>query len=206
VVTPLSRLLLLGTLPGVVVGAVVRVRFLSGEHAFSLAAAVVLAAVGLWLVVGAQRIPPRRRNLTRRGRRMICAVALGVGVVGGVYGIGGGSLLAPILIATGLSAYEVAPATLAATFVTSVVGIASYQILQLTQHGSIAPDWPLGAFLGIGGFCGSYLGARLQRHLPETALRRLLGVIACLVAARYVETAVATSRTQRDAAVPTYIA
>lgn len=39
------------------------------------------------------------------------ALALVVGVVGGIYGIGGGSLLAPILIALGFSVHEVAPAT-----------------------------------------------------------------------------------------------
>ena len=51
-----------------------------------------------------------------------------------------------------------------------------------------APE-ALGAFLGAGGFLGSYLGARLQSHLPERALRRLLGSIACVVAARYIRTA-----------------
>jgi len=30
-------------------------------------------------------------------------------VVGGIYGIGGGSLLAPVLIAAGFSAYEARP-------------------------------------------------------------------------------------------------
>jgi Sulfite exporter TauE/SafE len=54
----------------------------------------------------------------------------------------------------------------------------------------LAPDWVLGAFLGAGGFAGSYLGARLQRHLPERTLRRLLGLIACLVAVRYVQTSI----------------
>jgi uncharacterized membrane protein YfcA len=96
----------------------------------------------------------------------------------------GGSLLAPVLLALGFSAYEVAPATLTATFLTSIGGIATYQILQATHGGAIAPDWALAAFLGAGGFLGSYLGARLQRHLPERSLRRLLGLIACLVAAR----------------------
>jgi uncharacterized protein len=199
--TPLTALLMLGTLPGVVIGSVVRVEFLSGERAFAVAAAGVLGAIGLWLVVGAQRLPPRPRELTSRARRAIWAVSLAVGVVGGIYGIGGGSLLAPILIGTGLSAYEVAPATLGATFVTSVVGIISYQFLQLAHHGSIAPDWSLGVFLGLGGFVGSYCGARLQHRLPESSLRRLLGVIACLVAARYVQTAATTSRDQRGEAI-----
>jgi len=39
------------------------------------------------------------------------------------------------LILSGYTVYEVAPATLAATFLTSIAGIATYQLLQfLHQH------------------------------------------------------------------------
>jgi uncharacterized membrane protein YfcA len=56
---------------------------------------------------------------------------------------------------------------------------------------------------GLGGFAGSYAGARLQRRLPETSLRRLLGLIACLVAARYAQTAIQqpSSRTPAPALI-----
>jgi hypothetical protein len=60
--------------------------------------------------------------VTRRSRALVWALSLAVGTVGGLYGIGGGSLLAPILLAAGLSAYDVAPATLPATFLTSMRG------------------------------------------------------------------------------------
>jgi len=184
---PLTRLLVLGTLPGVVLGAVIRVELLSGTRAFELVAAGVLFPLGLWLLVGAQRLPPRERELSGRARVAIWGLSLVVGTVGGIYGIGGGSILAPILLACGYSAYEVAPATLTATFLTSLVGVSAYQVLQLTQGGSIAPDWMLGLWVGAGGFIGSYLGARLQSRLPERSLRRLLGLIACVIAARYGE-------------------
>lgn len=59
-------------------------------------------------------MPRQPPNSTRRLRFATWALALLVGVVGGIYGIGGGSLLAPILIAFGSSVYEVAPATLTA--------------------------------------------------------------------------------------------
>lgn len=185
----LTGLLVAGTLPGVIAGAVIRVELLSGGRAFELVVAGVLLPLGLWLALGSQRIPRERPALSRRARCAIWSLSLVVGTVGGIYGVGGGSLLAPILIAAGFSAYEVAPATLTATFLTSIVGIITYQILQTTHGGAIAPDWALGAFLGAGGFIGSYLGARLQSRLPERNLRRLLGVIACVVAARYVQTA-----------------
>lgn len=184
---PLTRLLVAGTLPGVVAGAVIRVEWLSDSRSFTYVAAAVLMPLGLWLALGSQRMP--RKQPRETGRSLIWALALVVGVVGGIYGIGGGSLLAPILIAFGFSVYEVAPATIAATFITSVAGIATYQLLQLSHGGAIAPQWGLGLCLGVGGFAGSYCGARLQSRIPERSLRRLLGVIACLVAARYFQTA-----------------
>jgi len=190
---PLTRVLIAGTLPGVVAGAILRVEVFSGSRSFTVIAALVLLPLGLWLLVGAQNLARPRPEPTTRHRRMTCLLAVIVGIIGGIYGIGGGSILAPILIAVGYSVYEVAPATLAATFLTSIAGICTYQALQLTHSGAIAPQWVLGAFLGAGGFAGSYCGARLQRRLPERSLRRLLGLIACLVAARYLQTAFSPS-------------
>ena len=93
-----------------------------------------------------------------------------------------------------------APATLLATFLTSIVGIATFAVLQVTQGGAIAPEWILGISMGLGGFLGSYAGARLHSRLPEASLRRLLGLIACLVAARYTQTAIQhSSRTPAPA-------
>ncbi|HWD75572.1 MAG TPA: sulfite exporter TauE/SafE family protein [Solirubrobacteraceae bacterium] len=193
---PLARRLVAGTLPGVVAGAILRVEVFSGQRGFTLIAGLVLLPLGLWLLVGAQSIARPRPAPTPRHRHATWLLALVVGTIGGLYGIGGGSLLAPILIALGYSVYEVAPATLAATFLTSVAGIATYQVLQAIHGGTIAPQWILGIWLGAGGFAGSYCGARLQQRLPERNLRRLLGLIACIVAARYLQTA-ATSTTSR---------
>ena len=198
--SPLTTLLIAGTLPGVIAGAVIRVEFLSDSRAFLFVAAGVLLSLGLWLTLGGQRIAPTRPAPSRRAGAWISALALLVGTVGGIYGIGGGSLLAPILLLAGFSAYEVAPATLAATFVTSIVGVAAYQALQLTHGGSIAPEWALGAWIGAGGFAGSYLGARLQRRLPEATIRRLLGLLACVIAARYFQQAVTDTPPQARAA------
>jgi uncharacterized membrane protein YfcA len=85
------------------------------------------------------------------------------------------------------------------TFLTSLAGIATYQVLQLSHGGTVAPEWVLGAFLGAGGFAGAYCGARLQSRLPERSLRRLLGCVACLVAVRYFQTAI----TERSTPQPT---
>ncbi|MGE0029131.1 MAG: sulfite exporter TauE/SafE family protein [Thermoleophilia bacterium] len=196
---PLTWLLVAGTLPGVVAGAVIRVELLPGERATAVVAAVVLLPLGMWLLA-ARPVEPRRGPPGPAARRLIPAVAVVVGVVGGLYGIGGGSLLAPILLAAGMSAYEVAPATLASTFLTSIAGIATFEGLQVAQGGVVGPDWALGLFLGAGGFVGSYAGARMQRRMPETAIRRLLGVLACAIAVRYLVAAATSDAPVRTAA------
>lgn len=179
---PLARLLMAGTVPGVVVGALVRVYVLPGERPFRIVAGLVLLSIGTWLISRTLRPGRARTPLTTRA---ILAGALVVGVVGGIYGIGGGSLLSPLLVGSGLAVARVAPAALASTFVTSVVGAATFAVLGLLADGSIAPDWSVGIACGLGGLLGGYVGARLQPRLPERALRLLLGGLAVGIALLY---------------------
>jgi len=181
---PLARLLIAGTVPGVVVGAVIRVFALPGPRVFRLLVAAFLLPLGLWLCLRAVR-PSGRPPRPEPSRRAVTSLALGVGVVGGIYGVGGGSLLGPILVGRGLPVALVAPAALASTFITSIVGAATYTVLSLFAPGDIAPDWTLGILCGLGGLAGGYLGAALQPRLPERALRLLLGVLAAAVALLY---------------------
>jgi uncharacterized membrane protein YfcA len=112
-------------------------------------------------------------------------LAAAVGCVGGIYGIGGGSILAPVLIGTGRRPAEVAPATLAATFVTSVAGVITFTILSLHHHGQVSPSWPTGIALGAGGLAGAYAGARIQSGLPDLLIRRVMGVLVVAIGVRY---------------------
>lgn len=181
--SPLTRLLVLGTLPGVVAGAVIRVELLDHANAFLIVVAAVLVPLGTWLALAS---PPRAAgHPDRKRRRQILLLALGVGTVGGIYGIGGGSILGPILVGLGFSVLEVAPAALTATFLTSVAGILAFALLSIGGSGDVAPDWTLGIGMGIGGLAGAFLGARLQARLPEQLLRRGLGVLALALGLRY---------------------
>ncbi|MET7827055.1 sulfite exporter TauE/SafE family protein [Streptomyces sp. NPDC005386] len=181
---PLTRSLVAGTLPGVILGAVIRVFALPGPTVFRLLIAALLLPLGLWLCTRTLRPAPERDP----GEPSPCGLiglALAVGIVGGIYGIGGGSLLGPILVGRGLPVARVAPAALASTFATSLVGAATFALLSLVSSGDVAPDWTLGVACGVGGLIGGYLGARLQPHLPETALRLLLGALATALGTLY---------------------
>jgi len=116
---------------------------------------------------------------------VLIVLAAAVGCVGGIYGIGGGSILAPILIGTGRRPQQVAPAALASTFVTSVAGVITFTVLSIRGPGSVAPDWPTGIALGVGGLAGAYTGARIQSRLPDALIRRLVGILVIAIGARY---------------------
>jgi uncharacterized membrane protein YfcA len=180
----LTGRLLAGTVPGVIAGALIRVYLIPGERPFRIVAGIVLLGLGLWLLKRTLSPPGPRPPITSR---RVVALATVVGVVGGVYGIGGGSILSPILVGTGLAVATVAPAALASTFVTSVVGALTFAVLGATTDGHIAPDWPIGIATGLGGLIGGYLGARLQPRLPEQALRVMLGVLAAGVGCLYLQ-------------------
>ncbi|WP_329375826.1 sulfite exporter TauE/SafE family protein [Streptomyces sp. NBC_01351] len=187
----LARRLAAWTLPGVIAGAAIRVFALPGPAVFRILVAAFLLPLGAWLCLCTLRPARRRPDLVEPSAPALAALALTVGVVGGIYGIGGGSLLGPVLAARGMPMARIAPATLAATFTTSVAGATTYALLALASPGPVAPDWWLGLACGLGGLIGGYLGARLQPHLPETALRLLLGALAGALGAVYAVQALA---------------
>jgi hypothetical protein len=182
----LTLVFIAGTLPGVIAGSVIRVELLPGPHVFDLVVGAVLAPLGIWLVLTR---PLGASGQDRRVRLIpvpaLVALSVAVGCVGGIYGIGGGSILAPVLIGSGRKPSEVAPAALASTFVTSVGGVITFSILAARAHGSVAPDWSTGIALGVGGLAGAYTGARLQARLPDVLIRRLVGILVIAIGARY---------------------
>jgi uncharacterized membrane protein YfcA len=182
----LALVLIAGTLPGVIAGSVIRVKLLPGPRVFDVVVAAVLVPLGVWLVLSR----PARNDQPGRPARQIptlvlVVLAIVVGCVGGIYGIGGGAILAPVLIGSGRSPSEVAPAALASTFVTSVGGVITFTILSLPQHTSVAPDWPTGIALGLGGLAGGYTGARVQSRMPDVLIRRLVGGLVIAIGAYY---------------------
>jgi len=187
----LALVLIAGTLPGVIAGSVIRVKLLPGPHVFDLVVAAVLIPLGGWLVITR---PSRAGGPDRRVRPIpapaLVALAAAVGCVGGIYGIGGGSVLAPVLLGAGRKPAEVAPAALASTLVTSVAGVITFTILSLHQHISVAPDWPTGIALGAGGLAGGYTGARIQSRMPDLLIRRLVGVLVIAIGAYYLSAGV----------------
>jgi uncharacterized membrane protein YfcA len=115
------------------------------------------------------------------------ALSFVVGVIGGIYGIGGGAIIAPFCVAVfHLPIYTVAGAALLGTFLTSIVGVIFYSVLPAANGMSTSPDWALGFLFGVGGFAGMYIGARLQKFFPQKFIKLLLGIMIVSLALRYI--------------------
>ena len=180
---PLARRLLVGSVPGAVLGSALRVLLLPDGTLFRGLVALLLLVLGSWILSQSRRHPsaPALR-LTDRGLTTVGAVA---GLIGGIYGIGGGSLLAPVLVLAGIGVGSVAPAALLSTFVTSCTGVATFALLSASGHPEAAPFWVLGLSCGLGGLVGGYLGASLQPRIPQHALRAGLGALLVVIGLAY---------------------
>lgn len=117
-------------------------------------------------------------------------LSLVVGLVGGIYGIGGGAIIAPFIVTFfHLPIHTIAGATLMGTCVTSIGGVFFYPVVGpfFAQMGQVvSPDWLLGFLFGIGGFVGMYLGASCQKYISGAIIRPTLAVIISAVGLRYV--------------------
>lgn len=121
---------------------------------------------------------------------VIFILALVVGLIGGIYGIGGGAIIAPFCVSIlGLPVYTVAGAALAGTFLTSIAGVIFYSMLAATSTGAtinVAPDWVLGALFGAGGLLGTYCGAYIQKYLKENIVKAIMAALIIFLALRYI--------------------
>lgn len=120
----------------------------------------------------------------------IFLLSLIVGIVGGTYGIGGGAIIAPFIISFfGLPVYTVAGAALMGTFLTSIAGVLFYSLIGPMYAGpdmAVTPDWLLGGLFGLGGFCGMYLGARMQKYMPAFIIKGILAAALVFLSLRYI--------------------
>jgi len=208
----LARLIILGTLPGVVIGFYLRTLVFPDVASFKLFVGAILLYLAWRLLAefapwarcpavpqskGGAPLHLIRSDWQRMEFRLgehehgfpvpaMLALAFAVGIIGGTYGIGGGAIMAPFCIAIfRLPIVVVAGAALAGTFATSVIGVIVYSVLPLPGGGHASPDWALGSLFGLGGLLGMYLGAATQRHIPQRVLKLGLGLLLTGLGASY---------------------
>jgi len=213
-VWPVAILIVSGIVPGVLVGYYLRVTYLPDPKTFKFFVGCVLMLIALKLLkealngkvstfraaesctlldkVEEASIEAKTTRFNFKGATYSFAtlklllLALVVGIIGGVYGIGGGSIIAPFLITFfGLPVYAIAGAVLLGTFVSSLAGVTFYSLIPI--NGAVAtPDWLLGILFGVGGLMGMYFGAKVQKYAPEKWIKLMLGIVIVIVASKYI--------------------
>ena len=114
---------------------------------------------------------------------MTIALAFGLGVLAGVlaglFGVGGGILFVPTLVAIGLSQHNATGTSLLAILPTVLVGTWRQQ-----RYGNVR--WRAAAILGLAAAASAQGGVVLAEALPASTLRRLFAGLLVLVAAQVV--------------------
>jgi uncharacterized protein len=138
----LMRLLLAGTLPGVVAGSIIRVELLPGARVFALVVGAVTSPLGAWITASHSRSAGQVRGAGPEDYVLRPGSAVGRG------GVCRGDLRdrrrldpRPDPHWQRPPTFGVAPASLASTFATSVVGVITFAILSIHQHAHVAPAW-----------------------------------------------------------------
>ena len=108
-----------------------------------------------------------RRDAAHSPRYVIACLGIGLvaGLLSGLFGVGGGTVIVPLLLLFLHFDQRLAAGTsLAAIVPTASVGVVSYAI-----HGSVA--WIPAVILAVGAVIGAQVGTWLLARLPQNALR-----------------------------------
>ncbi len=109
------------------------------------------------------------------------AIALGfaAGIVAGLFGVGGGILFVPTLVALGLSQVEAEATSLLAIIPTVAAGT-----WRQARYGNV--DWKAALVIGCTSVVGVQAGAFAALALPEHVLRKLFALLMLGVAGQLV--------------------
>ena len=117
---------------------------------------------------------------TSSGTAVWRGLAIGTlaGLLGGLFGVGGGIIVVPGLIALTSMDRRLAHGTsLAATFPIAVASLATYAV-----HGNV--DWTIALFLAVGAVAGAVVGTSLLQIIPKTPLTIIFVVTILATAVR----------------------
>jgi uncharacterized protein len=105
------------------------------------------------------------------------ALGFGAGLLAGMFGVGGGILFVPTLLALGLSQIEAEASSLLAILPTVAAGV-----WRQNRYGNV--DWRASTAIGVASIPGVIGGSYLAVWLDEDTLQRLFGILLLGVAAQ----------------------
>ena len=109
----------------------------------------------------------------------LALIGLAAGLLSGGFGIGGGIVMVPLLVAVGLDRHRATATSLAAIVPIAIAGAVAFGISGEINLG-------LGIFIGAGGVVGSVLGASLMNRMSARSLTVVFGFILLAAAVRMI--------------------
>jgi hypothetical protein len=109
------------------------------------------------------------------------ALGLGAGIVGGMFGIGGGLIIVPFLaLVVGLGQKEaIGTSLLALTLPAGILGAREYWLRGECRIG--AALW-----IALGLFAGNWIGSKLTGLIPPLTMKRVYGIFLLVIGTYYV--------------------
>jgi uncharacterized membrane protein YfcA len=171
----LAAALTLGAVPGVVLGARLAARTPARRLRVAFGLLILIVAIRILaeppLGTGAHALWPFPVNVL---------LGLGVGVLAGLLGVGGGTILVPVLVlGQGVDQHTAQGISLLMIVPVGIVGVWSY-----AREGRL-PSGPLPALLA-GGAAGALAGAILAHRTEAPTLSRLFAIFLVAVAAQMI--------------------
>lgn len=107
---------------------------------------------------------------------------ISAGILSGLFGIGGGIILVPILVTFFGMSQSMASGTSLVALLLPVGALGVWEYYRSGRMGQTQIE--MGLIVGIGLVLGAYLGARLAGYLPELALKKGFAIFLAAVAIR----------------------
>ncbi|MFA7411677.1 MAG: sulfite exporter TauE/SafE family protein [Tissierellaceae bacterium] len=110
----------------------------------------------------------------------LLAIGIGTGLINGLFGSGGGTIVVPSLVfIMGIDDYKAHATAISIILPLSIISTIIYLTKGSIPFNIVVP-------VTIGGVLGSYLGAKLLNKIPINILRKIFGVVIVYTAIRMI--------------------
>ncbi len=163
------------SIPGTVLGAMTSTDIAS--DIFKILFGFVLIASSAYIFLR-KKIESKEKTISKQMIVFAIGASFFAGIISSFFGIGGGIIFVPLMVAgMGMAMKKAAPTSQMILLFASLSGVIVHSFL---GH----PDFLQAGFLSIGSFVGGLVGARLSIDIKERYLQILVSVVILIAAAK----------------------